>query len=408
MNRRMALRHSLAASVTLVAMAASMQASAQSSVTLYGTVDAGITYTSNQQLTQADGSVSSGRGWALTGGNLVPSRYGLMGVEDIGGGMQAKFMLENSFYTGTGAFIQSGAQFNRQAWVGLAHDQFGTLSLGRQYDSYSDFLGPYVSSNNWATLYGSHFGDVDNLNEAFNFNNAIKYTSPDWNGFSVGGTYSLGGVAGDFAQKRGYAFAVTYAHAPFSISAGYLNLRNPLDAALGGTSGYFGDFACSNASALYCQLQNAEALKAYGAGASYAIGPATIALTYTHTRLEHSQYFADAANPQGRNIAFDIGEANLTYAVTPFLQLGLAYIYNLAKPDGGSSTRFHQLNLGANYALSKRTSLYGTAILQKANGAGLGVDPSTGAAANYAQIPNLPNSNNDRQVSVTLGIRHNF
>ena len=70
----------------------------------------------------------------------------------------------------------------------------------------------------------------------------------------------------------------------FSISAGYLNLHNPLDAALGGTNGYIGDFACSNPSALYCQLQNAEALKAYGAGASYAIGPATIALTYTHTR----------------------------------------------------------------------------------------------------------------------------
>jgi predicted porin len=381
---------------------------AQSSVTLYGTVDAGITYTSNQQFTRADGSVGSGHGWALTGGNLVPSRYGLMGSEDLGGGMQAKFMLENSFYTGSGAFVQNGAQFNRQAWVGVAHERYGTLSLGRQYDSYSDFLGTYVSSNNWATLYGSHIGDVDNLNEAFNFNNAIKYTSPDWNGLSFGGTYSLGGVAGDFAQRRGYAFAATYAHAPFAISAGYLNLRNPLDAALGGSNGYFGDFACSNASAMYCQLQNADALKAYGAGASYAIGPATIALTYTHTRLEHSRYFADAANPQGRNIAFDIGEANLTYAATPFLQLGLAYIYNVAKVDGGSSTRFHQVNVGANYALSKRTSLYGVAILQKAAGAGLGVDTATGNTVNYAQIPNLPNSGSDRQMSVTLGLRHNF
>ena len=390
------------------ALAACSSAWAQSSVTLYGTVDAGITYTSNQQITQADGSVGSGHNFAFSGGNLVPSRYGLLGIEALGGGLQAKFMLENSFYTGSGNFVQGGSLFNRQAWVGLAQEGFGTLSLGRQYDSYSDFLGPYVSSNNWATLYGSHLGDVDNLNEAFNFNNAIKYTSPDWNGFSVGGTYSLGGVAGDFAQRRGYAFAATYAREPFSISAGYLNLHNPLDAALGGSAGYIGDFACSNPSALYCQLQNAEALKAYGAGASYVIGPATIALTYTHTKLEHSQYFADSANPQGRNVAFDIGEANLTYAATPFLQLGLAYIYNVAKVDGGSSTRFHQVNLGANYALSKRTALYGVAILQKATGAGLGIDPVTGASANYAQIPNLPNSNNDRQVSVTLGIRHNF
>ncbi|WP_027209960.1 porin [Burkholderia sp. WSM2232] len=404
MNRKR-LKRSLAATGVLAMCAG---AHAQSMVTLYGTVDAGITYTSNQQFTRTDGTVGSGHGWAMTGGNLVPSRFGLTGTEDLGGGMQAKFMLENSFYTGSGAFVQSGAQFNRQAWVGVAHEHFGTLSFGRQYDSYSDFLGPYVSSNSWATLYGSHFGDVDNLNEAFNFNNAIKYTSPDWNGLSFGGTYSLGGVAGDFAQRRGYALAATYARAPFSISAGYLNLRNPLDAALGGENGYFGDFACSNASALYCQLQNAQTLKAYGASASYAIGPATVALTYTHTRLERSQYFANATNPRGRNVAFDIGEANLTYAATPFLQLGIAYIYNIARVDGESSSRFHQMNLGANYALSKRTALYGVAILQKAAGAGLGVDPATGAPVNYAQIPNLPNSGSDRQLSVTLGIRHNF
>ena len=394
--------------ISTAALAVCAHASAQSSVTLYGTVDAGLTYTTNQQFTNADGSVGSGHNYAFSGGNLVPSRYGLLGVEDLGGGLQARFMLENSFYTGSGNFVQGGAQFNRQAWVGLAHERFGTLSFGRQYDSYSDFLGPYVSSNSWATLYGSHIGDVDNLNEAFNFNNAIKYTSPDWNGFSVGGTYSLGGVAGDYAQRRGYAFAATYTRLPVSISAGYLNFRNPLDAALGGANGYIGDFACSNPTALYCQLQNAEALKAYGAGASYAIGPATIALVYTHSRLEHSQYFADSANPQGRNIGFDIGEVNLTYAATPFLQLGLAYIYNNAKPDGGSSTRFHQVNLGANYALSKRTALYGVAIMQKAVGAGLGIDPATGGPANYAQIPNLPNSNSDRQLSVTLGVRHNF
>lgn len=88
--------------------------------------------------------------------------------------------------------------------------------------------------------------------------------------------------------------------------------------------------------------------------------------------------------------------------------MGLAYIYNIAKVDGASSTRFHQVNLGANYALSKRTSLYGIAIAQKAVGAGLGVDPATGGAVNYAQIPNLPNSGSDKQLSVTLGIRHNF
>jgi len=71
--------------------------------------------------------------------------------------------------------------------------------------------------------------------------------------------------------------------------------------------------------------------------------------------------------------------------------------------DGGSSTRFHQVNLGVNHALSKRTLLYGVAILQKAAGAGPGVDLATGATVNYAQIPDLPNSGSDRQLSSRLG-----
>jgi len=112
----------------------------------------------------------------------------------------------------------------------------------------------------------------------------------------------------------------------------------------------------------------------------------------------------EPARPKHR---VDIGEANATYAATPFLQSAWP-IYNIAKVDVGSSTRFHQANLHASCALSKRTALYGAAIMQKAAGAGLGVDPATGAPVNHAQIPNLPDSNSDRQRSVTLGIRHSF
>src|SRR6516225_7643473 len=107
--------------VSTAALAVCAHASAQSSVTLYGTVDAGLTYTTNQQFTNADGSVGSGHNYAFSGGNLVPSRFGFLGTEDLGDGLQAKFNLENSFYTGTGSLVQGGSLFNRQAWVGLAH-----------------------------------------------------------------------------------------------------------------------------------------------------------------------------------------------------------------------------------------------------------------------------------------------
>ncbi|WP_321957562.1 porin [Paraburkholderia bannensis] len=389
-------------------MGISAGAWAQSSVTLYGTVDAGLIYSTNQQTTNADGSVHGGHAVQMSGGNLVPSRWGLMGSEDLGGGLKASFDLENQFLTGTGAMLQSGSLFNRQAWVGLGDARYGTLSAGRQYDSYSDFLGVYASSNNWATLYGSHFGDIDNLNEAFNFNNALKFTSANFGGFTFGGTFSFGGQAGNFSAKRGYALAAAFNQGPFSLSAGYLSLNQPLDAALGGSSGYIGDLACSNTDASYCQLQNASSMKAWGAGGSVVIDKATVAVVYTHTRLENSQYFASGARPSGADVSFDIAELNAVYTVTPAWTVGAAYIFNDAKVSGGSSTRFHQVNLGTNYSLSKQTALYAVAIAQKSSGAGLGIDAQTGASVNYAQIPNLVNSNSDRQLAIMAGIRVNF
>lgn len=396
------------AALALVSCTLAMGAHAQSSVTLYGTVDAGVIYSTNQQTTNANGSTTGHANWQLGGGNLVPSRWGLTGSEDIGGGTTVNFTLENSFFQQNGALLQSGTLFNRNAWVGMANSRYGTLTLGRQYDPFSDDLGAYVSSNNWATLYGSHFGDVDNLNEAFNFNNSIKYVSPNLGGFTIGGLFSLGGVAGNFSQNRGWSVAANYTNGPLSLSAGALELRDPLQAALGGESGYIGDLSCTNADASYCELQNAQRVLIYGAGGSYAFGKLTVGLTYTHTRFSQSQYFASAAQPQGADISFDIAELNTSWQFTPELQFGFAYIFNDAHPSGESSTRMHQINLGTVYNLSKRTALYAVAIGQKSSGGGLGVDAASGATRNLAQIPNLVNSDTDKQLAVMAGIRHNF
>lgn len=394
--------------VALASCAIATRAHAQSSVTLYGTLDEGLVYTSNQEVTHKDGSTSGHSNWQLGGGNLSPSRWGLMGSEDIGGGTNVNFKLESSFYPQNGAMFQNGALFNMNAWVGVANSHYGTLTVGRQYDPLSDDLGAYASSNNWATMYGAHFGDVDNLNEAFNFNNSIKYVSPSFGGFTIGGLFSFGGVAGNFSENRGWSVAANYANGPLSLSAGYLELRNPLQASLGGESGYFGDFSCSNPNASYCELQNAQRISILGAGGSYAFDKFTLAATYTHTRLSQSLYFADAARPQGADISFDIAELNTTWQYSPALQFGFAYIFNDAHRDGASSTRINQINLGTAYNLSKRTALYAVAIGQQSSGAGLGIDATSGATQNLAQIPNLVNSRTNKQLAVIAGIRHNF
>ncbi len=97
---------------------------AQSSVTLYGILDAGITYVSNtggSHVFKFDDGVSYG------------NRIGFKGTEDLGGGLKAVFVLESGFRLGNGQLGFGGAQFGRQAYVGLQNN-WGTLSFGNQLD----------------------------------------------------------------------------------------------------------------------------------------------------------------------------------------------------------------------------------------------------------------------------------
>jgi predicted porin len=114
---------------TILAAAAlgsfSIVAQAQSSVTLYGLLDAGITY-ANKVATSTghDSLVKYGDGVASG------SRWGLRGTEDLGGGLKAIFVLESGFSTGDGTSGQGGALFGRQAFVGLAKDGIGSVTFG--------------------------------------------------------------------------------------------------------------------------------------------------------------------------------------------------------------------------------------------------------------------------------------
>ncbi|WP_408335482.1 hypothetical protein [Paraburkholderia sp. RL17-337-BIB-A] len=80
---------------------------------------------------------------------------------------------------------------------------------------------------------------------------------------------------------------------------------------------------------------------------------------------------------------------------------------------GGTTVNFTLENSflsgnGAVSSLSKRTAVYAVAIGQKSSGVGLGINPSTGQTENLAQIPNIVNSDTDKQLAVIVGVRHNF
>ena len=157
--------------VVALSGAFAISAHAQSSVTLYGLIDAGLVYTNNQ------GGHSN---WQEVSSSTQNTVFGLKGSEDLGGGLHAVFKLEQGFLLNNGAQAFSGDGFGSQAWVGLQSDPYGTVTFGRQFDVMNDLVGPLTAEfNTWGGNMAAHPFENDNLAaNSVVFNNTVKYTSP--------------------------------------------------------------------------------------------------------------------------------------------------------------------------------------------------------------------------------------
>jgi predicted porin len=115
------MKKSLMALAVLGMMAGTAQA--QSSVTVYGRIDASLMHN----------NPFGGAGqWSVDSGTISGSRWGLMGSEDLGGGLKLNFDLEQGFAIDTGAAAVAGQQFSRQAWIGVSGD-FGEIRVGKPW-----------------------------------------------------------------------------------------------------------------------------------------------------------------------------------------------------------------------------------------------------------------------------------
>ncbi|RYF75452.1 MAG: porin, partial [Comamonadaceae bacterium] len=126
--------------VALAALAVAGVASAQSSVTLFGVVDASIShYEATSRYSNANpfalnlGSLKQSS-TVLANSALNSSRLGFRGTEDLGGGLAAGFWLEAGVNNdeGTGTATGGGLQFNRRSTISLS-GPFGEIRLGRDY-----------------------------------------------------------------------------------------------------------------------------------------------------------------------------------------------------------------------------------------------------------------------------------
>lgn len=376
----------------IAALAASMvvtiPAFAQSSVTLYGILSDGLNYTNN-----AGGHPA----YQLASGYAQGTRIGLRGTEDLGGGLQAIFSLADIFDLNSGKLGQ-GLVWGRQAFVGLASAKYGTVTLGRQYDSVVDYVAPITANGSWGGYLLAHPYDNDNTDTSFRANNTIKYASPNLAGFKFGGTYSLSNST-SFADNRQMSIGAQYSRGGLLLAAAYQNADNP-----GATTGG----AITNTDASFI----AKRMRVFGAGVSYTLTRATLGFAYTHTDLRQptsSVYVGPIALPTGstaNSLAFQNFEVNGMYQFTPAFFIGAQYVYTVSTfetSSGSAKPKYHTVGLMADYNLSKRTDLYAQAAYMKVAG------DATGTILDRAYVPGAAGvSSTANQFVARLGIRHKF
>ena len=199
--------------VALAVLAASGAALAQSSVTLYGVADVGLAWEDN-------GTTSTTR---MDSSNLNGNRWGLRGVEDLGGGLKAIFTVENGFSLDTGAQADAARFFNRQSYVGISGG-FGTVKLGRQMNSI------YVNSGTFDPFGNALAGDTSRLlnYQGSRTDNAITYAYAA-SGFRGEIQYALGEVAGNTSGSRMFGGFVGYKSGPIDVVLTHQDTRNAAD-----------------------------------------------------------------------------------------------------------------------------------------------------------------------------------
>jgi len=369
---------------------ASSAAHAQSAVTLYGIIDAGIAYTNNVSKGGTSGSLVQ-----ATSGEINGSRFGLRGAEDLGGGLKAIFVLENGFSVQSGKLAQNNREFGRQAFVGISSNLYGTITLGRQYDSLVDFVAPLSGT---AGTFGdtgfAHPFDNDNLNHSVRMNNSVKYTSNNYAGFKAGALYAFSNNT-DFAMNRAYSVGASYNYGPLNVAAGYLQINGSNSTANTAGAVDLGESAANGTGGF--QL-GADVQRTVGAGLNYAFGPAVVGFVYTHSQFQGSQSFGS----NNGTVRFDNYEVNGKYALTPALSLGASYVFTNGHVSDsttfGEDPKWNQVNLQTVYSLSKRTDVYLEGMYQHASGHNFVAFINTAGGA----------SSTANQVMATVGMRTRF
>jgi len=348
---------------------------AQSSVTLYGIADTSVRY-----LSKAD---TAGNGRFLMGpGGLSESRWGIKGVEDLGGGWSTTFKLENRFLLNNGQSDPSMPFFN-EAQIGLQSSTYGYLVLGRQYNVMIEgvVMGGY-SSNPW-------------IPSDFNFQPEVTMTGGIWSSnqvqyhgrykdFRISTAYSFSGNAGRMAYGSQYGVAATYAPAngPFTLGGAFKETKDSINGSNGKAWTFGGSYTWDKTRFALGYLVNQND-KGYS---TFANGPFT---AQGLAALKYSDFKRRTMILGG--VTQQVGFWHLAGNVWRTLQAG-----KTQSQDGAA----WQFQLVADYDLSKRTDVYLETDYSLHRAGLIGSQLQGVNAVSLAQ--------KSTQLGVMAGIRHKF
>ena len=360
----------------LAALAVTGLASAQSSVTLFGVIDAGVSYQSATSRNATTGATSKQSQWSLANSGYNSSRIGFRGTEDLGGGLAASFWLEAPITNDDGATGVS--TFNRRSTVSLSDtvfDPFGTNGSGASViNTVSGSTGignsNYVRASNMVGYFlppnlGGFYGQVQ-----YSLNENTKTSATDT-------TAATSSSAGRYVGGR----------------FGYAN--GPLDVALS-----MGQNVAVDTTTLTRKVQTINL------GASYDFGPVKLFGELSNVKNKFELAAGDSRNSYngyliGASMPVGAGVIRASYSTVRYDE-GAAGIT-------GEDPRANKFAIGYVHNLSKRTALYATvARVNNRNDAAytgsLTAASTTGYGSTGVGYTGLPRSS----TGYDFGIRHAF
>ncbi|CAB3778413.1 Outer membrane porin protein 32 [Paraburkholderia caffeinitolerans] len=358
-------------------LVAAGSAAAQSSVTVYGVADTFIQFLGN----------GAKHSWSERSGGNTGSSFGLRGSEDLGNGLKAVFTLENGYNINNGGFfVDSTALFYRQAWVGLNHADYGSLTFGRQYQPTfwaiypSDpFRGDEVLSPLAAAAVATDMKTIATQAAQGRSSNSMVYQSPVVGGLKLYAMYGFAATTTTpIPQTTGNILDLALTYSGYGLYAGlaYQNQHAGAESVPG----------------LPVAL-NLLATERFTAALAYRIGIVNLQANYTYNRSKDAPAGSLAAR-LGAAHSYGIAEVGATIQATSVDTIEIA---GIERDVRGAHDNTPGVQIGVDHLLSKRTTIYARAGYMKNNGSAMMSWPGVTASGPQAT-----------QTMVALGLSHRF